>query len=311
MARTWCIDAARDVCYRRSNPRARCPICALCALFVTLPCVCRADLPEARHAAKELVITGYASLLKLGPRLVAGYVKSDQGGVLNPTSQVQLCLFSEAWQGDLREPLSNMQFDESVFAVKMQEFLVKTAKAGFWHLDATPFNILYRGGVDEFEICWTDFDGARCGIWPYETRVEMLECNILVHAAQILGSMSCIFYKEVFKKYQPAVVQKLNSGSGTRMNDVNASNARAARAHTHNPLTRCMPAVLDRRHGHVQMDRRGCAAQETKVVGGPVRAGRMARGEEGGCTQGAEDVPPLHKVQWLWSLPPRPLPPMH
>lgn len=167
-------------------------------------------VPKAEEAIKELVITGYASLTGLGPKLYGAYlVNKSLPKVVEPGAFVNLHVLAEAWDGDLETKLKNREFDRVRFAQQLSMLLAKSRVNGFWHMDAKPPNMLYRGTDQQFTICWTDFDSTWCKVWPPNLRQGQGNCSVLVHAAMIMGYISCWHGRDVYNYYLPAVQAQL------------------------------------------------------------------------------------------------------
>lgn len=166
--------------------------------------------PTAEKAARELAYTGYAASRKLGPKLYAGYITPLGKPLLKDRHLTRVCMhmFTEAWGGSLYSALRRKSISAELFAEKLSQLLCQSHDAGFWHMDATPSNMLYRVVGSDIEICWTDFDPAWCVIWPHGVRDDK-HCDVLVHASLIMGFISCQLGRDVFEFYQPVVREQL------------------------------------------------------------------------------------------------------
>ena len=167
------------------------------------------DLQTAKRAVEELIITGYAALNMLGPKLYGAFIiNMDRPNMLGLSNKVKTYMFTEAWSGDLHDPLALMWIPPDRFAQQLSLLLHKSQIAGLWQMDAKPPNMLYRGSRQDTEICWTDFDSYWCTIWPPDLRTNE-RCSVLVHASLIMGYISCTLGNDVFRFYQPAVRAQL------------------------------------------------------------------------------------------------------
>lgn len=166
--------------------------------------------PTAEEAARELAYTGYAASRKLGPKLYAGYITplGGQPAGLGHDTMVCMHMFTEAWDDSLYYAVKSRHISAELFAKKLSQLLRQSHDAGFWHMDATPSNMLYRAVGSDIEICWTDFDPAWCVIWPHDVR-DNKHCDVLVHASLIMGFISCKLGRDVFEFYQPVVREQL------------------------------------------------------------------------------------------------------
>jgi len=180
-------------------------------------------VPEVDEAVKELIITGYAALNSIGPKLYGAYmikanppiyVENEEDRLVK---KARMYMFTEAWDGDLFEPLSKLQIPRDRFAQQLSILLGKAQEIGLWHIDANPTNLLYRNLGPDTEICFTDFDDKFCKIWSPSMRARVGRCSVLAHASLIMGYMSCYMNPEVFAFYQPAVLAQLNLDFGIDM----------------------------------------------------------------------------------------------
>jgi hypothetical protein len=171
--------------------------------------------PSAEEALEEIILTAYCAKLKLHPKLHAAFitnVNDEFQNLLTLTTKCSLGIVAEAWTGNLSYGVSRRSFPPKLFAEKFVALLERTAEAGFFHMDVKPENMLYRGAYDDFELCWTDIDPGFCEVFPPALRRgEMMRCNVAIHAAQLLGVISCYKGAEVHTFYHPEIFTLLES----------------------------------------------------------------------------------------------------
>ena len=205
--------------------------------------------PTAEAAATEIILTGYAAYHGLGPKLFAATLDDRGAHLLVPydmtiydakrpdrttkeifleafgpktafsetlrDSQVDMMMLTEEWEGyNLFHILYHNVVSPNMFATALSRILGVAARCGFWHLDLKTANMLYRwNGTKNFELCFTDFDGVHCYVFPPTEREEFARCNVMVHATMLLGSMSCRSRK-TWQHYRAAVYNTLAADYG-------------------------------------------------------------------------------------------------
>lgn len=176
-------------------------------------------LPIGLQAVAEIVVSCYAASCGLGPQVFAAYILpgTDLPFKPTPTDYTKLYMFTRKLSGDLQVPIARGMFTGEEFAEAFVDLLGRSMKHGFWQLDAKPPNMLWertggtkRNGSDgTLKFYWTDFDSYYCHIWASTVSDKAKACSIVVHAAMVMGYISCNIGKGAFDKYAPSVAQKL------------------------------------------------------------------------------------------------------
>lgn len=174
-------------------------------------------LPIGLEAVAEIVVSCYAASCGLGAQVFAAYILPADPYKATPMDYTKLYMFTRKLRGDLQVPIARGMFTGEEFAEAFVDLLGRSMQHGFWQLDAKPPNMLWertggtsRNGSDgTLKFYWTDFDSYYCHIWASTVSDTARACSIVVHAAMVMGYISCNIGKGAFEKYAPSVAQKL------------------------------------------------------------------------------------------------------
>ena len=179
--------------------------------------------PTGLNAVSEIIIASYAAYYGLGPEIFASYILPFDVQRSQPTDLVKLYMFTQKMNGDLQSPIASRMFGRKEFADAFVDLLTRSVQHGVWQLDAKPPNMLWnrvggeaRGARDgALQFYWTDFDSTYCHLWASNIRAtDVGKCSAVVHAAMIMGYISCNIGKESFEYYLPSVAEKMEKVFG-------------------------------------------------------------------------------------------------
>lgn len=173
------------------------------------------DAPTGFMAVQEIVISSYAAYRGIGPQIYAAYIAPHNPKYCEFNDRVVgPCVFMQKMKNNIVDVLQWRGFTREEFADALIDLLRRSTDAGFWHLDAKPPNMLYeRVGADKkLKFYWADFDGSFCRIWSksfHAGKENLGKCSIVVHAALVMGYISCIVGVSTFDYYRSMVAEKL------------------------------------------------------------------------------------------------------